>query len=713
MPTIRKDQPLKVAILWHMHQPNYREPNSNRLSMPWVRLHALKDYLDMPLLAGSFEQVKVTFNLVPSLLDQIQMYLHGATDRHLELSRMRAEDLPPQFKIEILESFFGANPATMIKPFPRYWELYNKAKQGDGNKGVLASVFSSAEIRDLQVWSNLAWVDPMFRNDSPIKALLAKGKQFTEDEKNDFLQWQITLMGRILPTYKQLLDDGKIDISFTPYYHPILPLLCDTDVAIESMPGIKLPERRFQHPEDADTQIRMSAELYEKLFDRKMHGMWPSEGSVSEAALQLIMKHGISWAATDEEVLYHSILKSHQDRAHSPIHAVHEFGPGLKMFFRDHGLSDRIGFVYSSWSAEKAVQDFVSHLHAIRKANHHRLNETVVPVILDGENAWEYFPNDGYDFLSQFYAAMRDDPYIETVTMTEAAASIPAKPLRSIFAGSWINHNFRIWIGHDEDNRAWDLLSQTRDTLAKFERANSQYDPARLAAAWQQIYIAEGSDWCWWYGDDHRSEFREQFDRTFRRHLAAVYEYLQLEVPRALTQPIIRGIATSPLLLPENIISPQIDGRVTDFYEWAGAGLYDCLKAGGSMHQTARYISSLHFGYDHARVYIRLDFHNRMGIDLLEHPRFLLELHTPEHLTLELTSEKGQFRAERAGSFVYALDDVLEVAINRSLIWPQGAGTLGLVVYLYQGDERIEAPTGDEPLRIEIPEKSKELFWPI
>jgi hypothetical protein len=352
-------------------------------------------------------------------------------------------------------------------------------------------------------------------------------------------------------------------------------------------------------------------------------------------------------------------------------------------------------------------------LHEIRKANHHRLDETVVPIILDGENAWEYFPEDGNQFLRQFYAALQDDPYLETVTMTEAAQSMPPKPLRSIFAGSWINHNFRVWIGHAEDNLAWDLLSQARDTLVKFEQANPNYDPKRIAAAWQQIYIAEGSDWCWWYGDDHRSEYREQFDRTYRRHLAAVYEYLQLELPRAFTQPIIRGIATSPLLLPENMITPTIDGRVSDFYEWAGAGLYDCLKAGGSMHQTARYISSLHFGYDHDKVYIRLDFHNRMGIDLLEQPRFLLELLTPEPLMLELTSEGGAFRASRADGFVYALDDVLEVAINRTLIWPHGAGTLGLILYLYQGTERIEAPAGDEPLRIEIPEKFKELFWPI
>ena len=239
--------PLKVAILWHMHQPNYREPHSNRLAMPWVRFHALKDYLDMPLLAASFDRIRVTFNLVPSLLDQIEMYVNGATDRHLELSRMRAEDLTPGLKVEILETFFSANPDHLIKPFHRYWELYNKARREDANRLVLASFFSSAEMRDLQVWSNLAWVDPMFRNDPIIKDLVAREKQYTEEEKHRLLDWQIEHMKRIIPTYRRLLDEQRIDISFTPYFHPILPLLCDTDVAREAMPDIQLPPRRFRH----------------------------------------------------------------------------------------------------------------------------------------------------------------------------------------------------------------------------------------------------------------------------------------------------------------------------------------------------------------------------------------------------------------------------------------------------------------------------------
>jgi alpha-amylase/alpha-mannosidase (GH57 family) len=444
-----------------MHQPDYREPLSNRMVMPWVRLHALKDYLDMPLMATRYDDIKTTFNLVPSLLDQIDLYLNGGTDPHLDLSRKNAAELSEDDRYQILQTFFSANPSTMIQPHRRYRELYHKAKDNLAER-VLPALFSSEEIRDLQVWSNLAWVDPVFKSEEPLKTLLAKGKHFTEEEKNKLLDWQIELMKRIVPAYRDLLQQGKIDISFTPYYHPILPLLCDTDIAKEATPKIKLPEKRFVHPEDAKKQIAMSAEKFESLFDRKMTGMWPSEGSVSEEVARLMMEAGVEWIATDEEILLNSLKKSGVAAGDHPIHTVYEYGPGLKIFFRDHLLSDRIGFVYSGMRAERAIGDFISNVHKIRENLADRLDTSVIPVILDGENAWEYFPDDGYEFVNKFYEQIHKDPLIETVTMSEAARSVPARKLKSLFAGSWINHNFRIWIGHPEDNAAWDVLSQTR-----------------------------------------------------------------------------------------------------------------------------------------------------------------------------------------------------------------------------------------------------------
>lgn len=712
MDTRSAQTPLKVAILWHMHQPNYREPHSNRLAMPWVRFHALKDYLDMPLLAASFDRIRVTFNLVPSLLDQIEMYVNGATDRHLELSRIRAEDLTPGLKVEILETFFSANPDHLIKPFHRYWELYNKARREDANRLVLASFFSSAEMRDLQVWSNLAWVDPMFRNDPVIKDLLAREKQYTEEEKHRLLDWQIEHMKRIIPTYRRLLDEQKIDISFTPYFHPILPLLCDTDAAREAMPDIQLPPRRFRHPEDAARQIQMSRDRYRECFGRDLTGMWPSEGSVSMETLDIMLKHNISWAATDEEILYHSMLKSAQDRSGTSAYHIYEYGPGIKLFFRDHGLSDRIGFVYSGWKADRAAADFVNHLKDIRNRLSGQLEDAVVSVILDGENAWEYFPDDATEFLTSMYQLLNDEPLIETVTMSQAARDIKARPLPSIFAGSWINHNFRVWIGHAEDNSAWEQLTQTRNTLERFGQDYPDFDKERIAAAWLQVYIAEGSDWCWWYGDEHRTVHLEQFDRTYRRHLAAVYELLGIDVPAELQRPLLLGAKTSHNLVPENLVTPTIDGHISHYYEWAGAGTYDCLKAGAAMHQVTRFISGIQVGYDRESVYIRLDFHNRMGVELMSEPRFVVDIRTPEMMQVQMHRSAVSLDSDKSGGFYYRIGEIVELCLTRSFLWPTCAGKVGFRISLFEGDQLVETCPDGEELTLDVPSPQQELFWP-
>ena len=398
-----------------MHQPNYREPHSKRLAMPWVRLHALKDYLDMPLAAAADERVKVTFNLVPSLLDQLDLYDNGGTDRHLELSSLPAAELSPGQKLEVLGSFFSANPQRMINPHRRYQELYRKYRSSAESADTVVGLFSSQEIRDLQVWSNLAWIDPVFRSEAPVKELVSKGRNYTEEDKAALFGWQQKLLRRIVPTYRDLQDQGRIEVSFTPYYHPILPLLCDTDVAREALPSLPLPKNRFRHPEDAETQIRMTVERCRQEFGRDMNGMWPSEGSVSEEALNLMIKHGVKWAASDQEVLEHSLDKCNLGQRDHPIHKVYEYGPGLKLLFRDHALSDRIGFVYSTWDSERAVSDFMGHLKKLREIYVERLDQVVIPVVLDGENAWEYFEDDATEFLELLYKTLAESPEVEAV----------------------------------------------------------------------------------------------------------------------------------------------------------------------------------------------------------------------------------------------------------------------------------------------------------
>lgn len=707
---MEKPGAVKVAILWHMHQPNYREPHSNRLAMPWVRLHALKDYLDMPLTAAARDNIRVTFNLVPSLIDQLQLYLEGGVDRHLELSRLRAEDLSDELKHEILQNFFVANPSRMIAPYLRYRQLYDKYSSAVDEPETLVNLFSSEEMRDLQVWSNLVWIDPMFRDEEPVRSLFAKARHFSEDDKATLLDWQLDLIGRIIPTYQKLQDEGRLEVSFTPYYHPILPLLCDTEIATEALPSIDLPGRRFVHPEDAEHQVSMAVEKYRSLFNGNLAGIWPSEGSVSEAVLDIVSQQGVQWMATDEEVLAHSLTKSGLRRQDNPIHRVYEHSTGLKLFFRDHALSDRMGFVYSSWEAPKAVDDFIGHIKRLRTIYADQLDRTVIPIILDGENAWEYFPDDGTEFLNLLYDQLADDPEIETVTMGEAVKSLPSNPLPRVFAGSWINHNFRIWIGHPEDNAAWDLLSQTRDDLVAFERDHQGYDPDKLVRAWRQVYIAEGSDWCWWYGDEHRGGQNEQFDRIYRQHLAAVYELLGLEVPLEHLRPIHEGRILKAVM-PDSLLTPAIDGRLTNFYEWAGAGHYDCSQSGGAMHHVERLVSGIFFAYDREHFYIRLDFRSKNEVESIAGLKAVVTFYLPESRVFELSLDRRQ-----AGKAIdegrYAMGDILEFSVPRDRLWPDSFGVLSFMVTLMQSGQQLESWPEHEPIRVDVPRKLEEMFWP-
>jgi alpha-amylase/alpha-mannosidase (GH57 family) len=541
---------------------------------------------------------------------------------------------------------------------------------------------------------------------------LDQGCNYTEEQKLTLLDWQTALISRILPAYQEQFRKRRIDVSFTPYYHPILPLLCDTDSALEATPNMVLPKRRFQHPEDAEWHVRRSMKMFEEIFGAPMVGMWPSEGSVSEQVADLLIKLGVKWIATDEEILHSSLRKSNMDPRAHPIHAVYEYGGSLKLFFRDHALSDRIGFVYSGWDADRAAADFVDHLIRLRTLLADRLDQVVVPVILDGENAWEYFPNDGREFLGELYRRLNDDPLIETVTMTEASECLPSQPLPSLLAGSWINHNFQIWIGHQEDNAAWDVLHDARDVLVEFQNEHPDFDAERMTAAWKQIYIAEGSDWCWWYGDEHRGAGNEQFDHIFRRHLMAVYEILGLEVPRKLFDRIYRAGAGLKAVPPDALLTPEIDGRLSDFYEWSGAGCFDCLKAGGAMHRVQRYISRIHFAYDHDWLFIRLDFADKKALELVDKPVFKFSFFTPEARDLLISPSGWKEAGDEPGWYRYGFDDVFELAVSRTWLFEQGFGELSFTVALLDGPESLENWPENEPIQVSVAEKDNEMFWP-
>jgi alpha-amylase/alpha-mannosidase (GH57 family) len=607
------DKPLHIAFLWHMHQPCYKDPFSGLYTLPWVRLHGVKDYLDMVRIIEDFPAIKQTFNLVPSLIEQLNDYIeNNARDKHLELTLKPPADLTHEERVFIVEYFFLANWDTMIKPYPRYYELLNKRGMSYTRSDLDRTVkyFSDQDLLDLQLLFNLIWIDPMFRDDDTfLKGLIEKGRDYTEADKRQLIAKQLDILKRIIPEYRKLSASGQIEISVSPYYHPILPLLWDTDSARIAMPWAKLPKKRFSHPEDAIHQIRSGIEFCQKTFGFKPTGMWPSEGSVSEDVAAAISAEGIKWIATDEEVLARSLsrpLRGSEGQALDPqaLYRPYQYA-GLSLFFRDHKISDEIGFVYSGWPADKAVRDFIDRLSRIRES----LPEGkpfVVPVILDGENAWEYYSNDGQDFLRALYRALSSDNRFRTVTMTEFIKEFgPGETLNRLHTGSWINADFHVWIGHDEDNLSWDYLSQTRDDLTAFIKANPDAD---VSGAWPALYAAEGSDWNWWYGDEHSSDNAKEFDELFRNYLMKVYHVIGKEIPANLYEPILledRNIAPDTAI--KGFMSPRIDGIVSNYYEWYNSGHIDVKRGGGSMHKAESVISDLYYGFDKDNLFIRMD----------------------------------------------------------------------------------------------------------
>ncbi|MFA5907519.1 MAG: glycoside hydrolase family 57 protein [Vicinamibacterales bacterium] len=577
---------VNLALLWHMHQPYYEDLATGEHILPWVRLHAIKDYWGMVALLEEFPGVRVTFNLVPSLIVQVQAFAGDrARDRHLVLGLKPARDLTEDEARWLVANGFHAPYERMIRPFPRYAELHaiRQARQP----------FSPDDLGDLQVWHKLAWMDPdWLARDARLLALVARDRGYTEADKAALREIELELLSLVVPAYREASERGQVELSCSPFYHPILPLLCDSDTALRTHPNWGRPRTRLVRPDDARAQVERALSFHEATFGRRPSGMWPSEGSVSDEAVAVMAGAGVRWLATDEDILSRSLGAAmprdgfgHAVRA-DLLYRPYRVGPqGPVALFRDHALSDRIGFHYQSWDADAAAADFVER---VREAGRRFSAATggedaTVSVILDGENAWEHYPGGGRPFLRALYGALTAAADIRTVTMAEAAKG-PAAPLRSIYPGSWINADFYIWIGHRDDHRAWSQLAEAR---AVFDRESASVPAADRDRAFEELLIAEGSDWFWWYGDDHSSDHDRDFDDLFRRHLRNAYSALGVAVPDELHA---SNISTGPApdsLRPTGRVSVRLDGRETSFFEWAGAARLPLSRPAGAMHEVA------------------------------------------------------------------------------------------------------------------------------
>ncbi|HAM53490.1 MAG TPA: glycoside hydrolase [Nitrospiraceae bacterium] len=674
--------------------------------LPWARLHGTKDYLDMAAVLGDYPEIRQTFNIVPSLIEQILDYTdNNATDAFLDATRKRISELTDDEKIFILENFFLANWDNMIRPFPRYYELLVKrglrVLRSDLNRTI--KYFTKNDFLDLQVLFNLAWIDPMFRNRDPFLAhLITKGKNYTEDEKDVLIEKQFAILREIIPTYKEMRSRGQVEVSTSPFFHPILPLLWDTDMARIPIPDVRLPKRRFSHPEDAQHQILTALDYFEQIFGFRPSGMWPSEGAVSEDIIKTIHAAGIQWVATDEDILSRSLgeaLRDSSGNALNPsvLYSVYNFSE-VSIIFRDHKISDLLGFAYSGWDPKSAASDLIARLGEIRRS----LPSTephIVPIILDGENAWEYYRNDAHDFFRYLYEGFSKTEWLKTTTISDfLKIQSRKKSLNHLAAGSWIYANFSVWIGHEEDNTSWDYLTETREYLETFQKTHPDKN---LDSAWKSLYAAEGSDWNWWYGDDHATELAEEFDELYRLNLMKVYKETGADIPPQLFIPVLRSDRATALAgAIRGFIHPKIDGIMTSYFEWYQGAHIDVEKSGGSMHSTESLISKVYYGFNQDTLFIRVDpkrsfdhlFEGMvLSIQIIKPFPFKLSVSLRNDINARLFSKQDDDWVEvRGGMIDAAVGDIFECGVAFQDIHAKEHDELNLFISLQRGDEEIE-----------------------
>jgi alpha-amylase/alpha-mannosidase (GH57 family) len=727
---------VNLVILWHMHQPQYRNPATGQYVLPWTRLHALKDYWGMVKLLEEFPGVHATFNFVPLLAEQIEEYASGTfKEEWFEIAAAPAESLTMEQKRKALERAFQVSENLMMR-WPRFVELQTQVRSGGAE--ACAGYFTTRDWRDLQVLSQLAWMDEEYlQKDPAVRELSAKGAGYTEDDKAELLSKQHELLSAVLPEYRQAALRGQIEISTTPYYHPILPLLCDTDIARIANPHTPLPMPAFRYPQDAREQLARARAFHERVFSKPPVGLWPSEGSVSDEALGIAMELGFQWFATDEGVLGRAQnIGFWRDASGFPENGRQLYAPWrlrlgnreMSGLFRDHYLSDLVGFVYSRMGAEAAAEDLHRRIRAIGERTGEGRTATV-SLILDGENAWEYYPENGREFLRKFYQRVSQDPEIRALTAGEAVREAADQPeMAKIFPASWIGANFDVWIGDAEDVRSWELLREAREAYQRAlerhasgsSKASAEWESQRKRA-YESILAAEGSDWNWWYGPEHGSANDSDFDALYRTHLTDVYRALGEPVPEALARPIKRTPERARREPPTDYLDVKVDGRESNYFEWLGAGLYATDRRQSAMHGRAYVLGDLHYGFGPRQFYIRVD---PIPEVMTEMPSYQIRLTVwdSRETRITLRVEDGKLKGtvlEQAGLCLLhpetvlaaAYSKILEVGLARELFDLRGRRELLLSVALWKGGLPLDVLPAAGMLNVALGEEY--FAWPL
>ena len=680
-------QKLKVVLCWHMHQPEYCDLITGEYQLPWTYLHVIKDYTDMAAHLESVPAARAVVNFAPILLEQISDYAgqvqgflrDGKAIRDPLLAAVVSPAMPAsaEQRIALIKACRRANETRVLRRFEPYRKLVEKAAWFEEHPAYMADQF----LVDLVVWYHLVWLgETVRRSNLLVKKLHDKAGGYTMQDRSELMTLLGELLSGILRRYTALAEQGRVELSVSPYAHPILPLLLDLRSAREAMPQADLPKVE-SYPggeERVRWHLREAVNTFEQYFGFKPQGCWPSEGSISRSLLPLLDEYGFLWCASGETVLYNSLARSgideHAGREEMLYRPFRLEDTKVQCFFRDDSLSDLIGFTYSEWHADDAVANLVHHLETIGAGIKDPSN-SVVSIILDGENAWEYFPQNGRPFLRALYRILSANSSIECLTVSEALQQHGrAETLGRLAAGSWINANFDIWIGAEEDNVAWDHLAEARECFDAHEKAVS---PENRALALEELLIAEGSDWCWWYGPEHPTANAQDFDALYRSHLSNVYRTLGHRPPEALVQPIVRFRVRVLSAPPEAVVSPMIDGVITNYFEWMGAGYYNPLYRGTVMQGGPPLLRQLYYGRNRESFFLRMDFYSmpdlssgkvqlRIAFRDTSYPSVAVYLATPgpdQKPICEVRAERESLSQPLALAEA-ALDKILEVKLS-------------------------------------------------
>ena len=599
---------LSLAIYWHMHQPVYEIEGT--YLMPWARLHAVKDYLDMVLFLEKFPKLKLNFDVVPALIDTVVDYTQGKHDIHSELSVSDTFNMTGEEKSFVLNNFFSPKFETMIFRSENYKNLYQKRFSKDVCN---PEEFSPQELSDLMALFNLVWIDSVHYDRYPrVRELWEKQYNYTLEDRVEIINLHRQIMNEIIPTYKKYVEEGRIEMTTSAYYHAILPILIDLKASTKSTITTAGLPTTWGMLEDARAQIKKGLDRVEEIMGVRPKGFWPPELCLGPKTLDLLAKEGVEWTISDEGILADSIkfdfIRDFKGNLNDPYHLlkVYEYQTKtepISVIFRDRSIANLINFEYAGLDSRMAANDLYDKIKVMQNKLLVSPDDThLLTIALDGENCWENYQNDGNEFLTQVYSLIENDETLETVLITDYIRKDKyKKELAKIHSGSWIDSTFQYWIGESTKNKAWKYLKDTRDDYESFAKENKNHP--NLEIAYRELMIAEGSDWFWWYGEPNNSGQDYVFDYMFRERLKNVYLALGMETPEYLTNSLIVKVEM-PFKHPSRAITPRMDGSFTSYDDWFHSGNISMLD--GPVFRENKNVEKIHFGCDSQNVYFRL-----------------------------------------------------------------------------------------------------------